>query len=67
MKSQKVIIVKDINVTPEEKLNERLAELGDEYRVVSANTTMATHGDMGDLGRPRHVVYVTTVIVDKSI
>jgi len=68
---QKVIIVKSMNVTPEEELAERLAQLGDGWRVVSVSTNIATWGeiDLGpenSFGSAKHVYYVTTALLEKS-
>ena len=69
---QKIIIVKSMNETPENDVNERLESLGMGWRVVSATTTLAPHGRMDAngaghlyLGVPKHVLYVSTVVVEK--
>lgn len=70
---QKVIIVSSHNFTPEEELEKRLEELGEGWRVVSATTSLATHGTMDYRtesarmdGIARHTYYVTTVIVERK-
>ncbi|RME59812.1 hypothetical protein D6779_03345 [Candidatus Parcubacteria bacterium] len=74
MKKQKVIIIKSMNLTPEHELEKRLEELGPGWNVVSASTSLTTHGTMdyhnkreGVIldGIARHIYFVTTVIVEK--
>jgi hypothetical protein len=60
---QKIIIVDSRNTPPEEEVEERLEELGDGWRVVSAITSLYPFGEMDD--GPRHIYYVTTVVVGK--
>lgn len=59
---QKVLIINSRNLPPEEELAVRLQELDNDWRIISANTSIAT------LGQPAvaQVFYVTTVIVEKS-
>ncbi len=70
---QKVIIVRSTNLTPEDELEERLQELGDDWRVVSATTSLALQGSWNYKtetswmdGIARHAYYVTTVIVERA-
>ncbi|KKW21296.1 MAG: hypothetical protein UY71_C0001G0012 [Parcubacteria group bacterium GW2011_GWB1_52_7] len=70
---QKVIIVRSLNFTPEDELENRLQELGKGWRVVSASTSLALHGTMDYRtetswmnGIARHAYYVTTVIVERA-
>ncbi|MDO8676271.1 MAG: hypothetical protein Q7K16_01320 [Candidatus Azambacteria bacterium] len=70
---QKVIIVSSTNFTPEEELEKRLLELGDDWRVTSATTSLALHGTMDYKtescwmpGVARHAYYVTTAIVERT-
>ncbi len=71
-----VIIVKSLNITPEEEVNTRIAPLLEQgYHIVSATTSLATHGniestrDMPGMGLfldiAKHVYYVTTVVLAK--
>lgn len=65
---QKVIIVKGKNIPPEEELAERLKELGPDWRVVSALTSMLPWGKINDghnMTSPLHIFFATTVIVEK--
>ena len=66
---QKVIVVKSQNLTPEEEVNQRLAELGEGWRIVfSPITTMVTHGTYKDIqyiGAALHIYYTTTLVVEK--
>ena len=77
MAKQRAITEKSMNITPEEVINERLEELGDEWKVLSAVTDLVTHGNIestygcgGDHGNfsniANHVYYVTTVIVERK-
>jgi len=73
---QKVIIVTSRNISPEEEVNERIERLGEGWRVVSAVTQLCTHGTFEEacsgpgfkvsMGDPMHVLYVTTLVVEKS-
>jgi len=70
---QKVIIVRSLNFTPEDELENRLQELGEGWRVVSASTSLALHGTMDHRTETswmyriaRHAYYVTTVIVERA-
>lgn len=73
---QKVIIVTGKNIPPEEEANERIEQLGEGWRVVSAITQLCTHGTFEESssgpvlkvsrGDPMHVLYVTTLVVEKS-
>ncbi len=59
---RKVIIVECQNDLPEYELNERLEELGPEWTIVSAKTSMAVL-------KPEpyaQVLYTTTVVVEKK-
>ncbi len=71
-----ILIVKSLNITPEEEVNERLCALFEEgYRIVSATTSMVTHGtidstkDMPGMGLyfgiANHVYYTTTVVLER--
>ncbi|MDP2630052.1 MAG: hypothetical protein Q8P56_01465 [Candidatus Uhrbacteria bacterium] len=69
----KVIIVRSLNLTPEEEVEERITPLlNDGYRVVSASTSLHPIGEM-DINEPcsrftgvaRHMYYVTTVVLEK--
>lgn len=68
----KVIIVKTMNETPEEEVNDRIQELGDEWRVSIATThsfyvgEMDVHNSGLFIGIARHVYYVTTIVFEKS-
>lgn len=71
---QKVIIVKSMNMTPEDEVNARLEELGPDWRIVSATTAMQPFGET-DLNSPQtgkfygvalHMYFVTTVIVERQ-
>lgn len=63
---------RSLNSTPEDAVNQRLAGLGDEWRIVSANTSIALHGNFarspsGDFGDvAKHAYYVTTVVAEKQ-
>lgn len=59
---RKVIIVTAHNLPPEGELDERLEELGPEWTVVSAETTLTTTKP----GPLAQVTYVTTVIVERT-
>lgn len=77
---QKVIIVESVNLTPQDKVNEELAELKGDWKIVSATTNLAPlgtftdaelgffhrRGDMIPPGRAKHVYYVTTVVVEQA-
>ena len=70
--NQKVIIVRSMNLTPEDELEEKLNELGEGWRVVSATTAAALQGTM-DIDAPgkffgvaRHIYFVTTAVVEKT-
>jgi hypothetical protein len=69
---QKVIIVGSVNKTPEYELEQRIEELGEGWRVVSAQTALALQGtmnleqpDMLMYGVAKHTYYVTTVIMER--
>ena len=66
----KIIIVKSMNSTPEEELNERLEPLiCDGYKVVLATTAMSPFGEMGSRGHGTvalHMYFVTTVVLTKE-
>lgn len=71
---QKIVIVRSMNMTPEEELEKRLKPLLRRgYRVVSAQTSIALHGNIERFDAPgtllfdvaKHVYYVTTVILEK--
>lgn len=71
---QKVLIVKSMNVTPEEELEKRLKPLLRRgYKIISAQTSIALHGNIeryeapGTLlfDIPKHAYYVTTVVLEK--
>lgn len=71
---QKIVIVKSMNVTPEDEVNERIAPfLEDGYRIISAQTSIALHGNFEKYDAPgtllfdiaKHVYYVTTVVLEK--
>ena len=72
MSSAKILVVKSLNITPEEELNERLRPFLEQgYRVRSAQTTITAVGEMdwetkgGKLeGIARHIYYVTTVALE---
>ena len=69
----KVIVLTSQNAPPSEgEWDEALAQLGPEWRVVSANTTIQPFGSVSDggaaahnlmLGSPLHVYYATTVVL----
>lgn len=70
---QKVIIVSKLNVPPQYEVNEEIRGLGRHWRVISASTSLATHGTMDYqdettllLGIAHHVYYVTTVVLERS-
>ncbi len=72
---QKVLIVKSMNITPEVELTRRLAPLLKRgYRVVSASTSIALHGNIERFDLPgtllfnvaHHAYYVTTVVLEKA-
>lgn len=58
--NQKVIVVVTTNFTPEGEVEDRLLELGSDWKVVSASTSIAA------LGEPPYcqVFYATTVVVE---
>lgn len=72
MSIQKVLVVSSRNVSPEEEIAQRLEELGDGWRVISATTTMVPFGKMA-LDTPwekafsvaEHIYYATTLILEK--
>ncbi len=61
---QKIIVVGGKNIVPEEEVNERVAELGGEWKIVSATTALAPYGNMD--GAAMHVYYVTTVLLERK-
>lgn len=71
---QKILIVKTMNVTPEQELEKRLrSPLRRGYKIVSAQTSIALHGNIERYDAPgtllfdvaKHVYYVTTVMLEK--
>lgn len=71
---QKVLVVSSMNYTPEDEIAERLSELGPEWRVISASTSLALQGSVNtdgfspqgiNFGLAQHVYFVTTLIVEK--
>lgn len=71
---QKVIIVKSMNLTPENEVQERIDPLIRKgYRIILASTSLALQGQMDInnpgarfFGIPEHICYVTTVVLEKS-
>lgn len=70
----KIIIVRSMNTTPEEEVNERILPfIKQGFRVVTATSTLALHGNLERaqehrslfLDVARHVYYVTTVVLEK--
>lgn len=72
-----IIIVTSRNLTPEDEVNERISPLLEQgYRIVSATTSLTTHGNIESTqGMPgaglyldiaNHVYYVTTVALEKT-
>jgi len=71
---QVVLVVRSTNCSPEQMIAQRLAELGPDYRVVSAQTALALHGstdlvdDQGSFvafGAAKHVYFVTTLVCER--
>ncbi len=64
----KVIIENGINIPPREKVDQEIQKLGDEWKVVSANTTATVFGIVPDSGSPplHHCVYTTTVVLEPT-
>lgn len=69
---QRIIIVNSRNLTPEDEVNARIEELGEGWRIVAANTSLALQGTMDTnipekaFGVANHVYYVTTVVLEKT-
>jgi hypothetical protein len=69
----RVIIERRINIPPDEEVNKRLEELGNDWEVVSAHTISEVFGIIpgtdssqhgGSTGAPlHHCIYTTTVVV----
>ena len=64
-----IIIIRTMNLTPEYQIRERLKELeeqGVKFKIVSATTSICTHGNMEWKGVTvaEHVYFVTTVVLD---
>ena len=65
----KTIIVKTMNFTPEDELNERLKELGPGWKVVSSSCSSAPWGEMREgfqLPCAMHTYHTAMVIVEKT-
>lgn len=66
---QKIVIVRSMNLSPEDEVNERIEPLiAEGFRVVSASTALAPFGEWTrpDYGKcAQHVYYVTTVLLEK--
>jgi hypothetical protein len=70
MTNQKVIVVSSKNRTPQQELDEALAELGNNWVIVSASTSLApwgslTHNPEIVEGSALHMYYVTTAILHR--
>lgn len=70
---QKVLIVRSMNVTPEEELEKKLKPLLRRgYKIVSAQTSLVPHGNIERFDVPgtllfdvaKHIYYVTTVVIE---
>jgi hypothetical protein len=73
--NQQVIIATGKNGAPEHEINEKLQELGPEWKIVSATTALAPFGALSQgmadqfnvpVSSAAHVYYVTTVVVEKT-
>ncbi len=66
----RIIIESSRNVTPEKDIQARIDALGEGWEIVSANTSLVTHGSWPNDSRmatsPLHVMYVTTVTLKKE-
>lgn len=64
-----VLVVREINVSPEEKVNKDIKALGKGWRVIHAETAISVFGVVSNplSSVPiHHCLYVTTVVMQKD-
>jgi hypothetical protein len=67
----KTIIESKLNIPPESEVNEKLSKLTDGWEVVQASTVAVLSQEVWKVGdepfcggEPKHVVYVTTIVLE---